>query len=145
MLWLLLFNVAVKVTVILGQTETQVSMQHWRIKPWMWSRHKKININWKTTLRKRTTKNTEDVDYWTPNNLNNLNSLTTVKAKCSQCKEDNWYVSDIWQFCSVLRRLSQSLMLLHMADQPGGEVCGTEIDEKIPLPVQHGEQVLHAA
>ena len=32
-----------------------------------------------------------------------------------------------------------------MADQPGGEVRGAEIDEIIPFPVHHGEQVLHAA
>lgn len=30
-------------------------------------------------------------------------------------------------------------------DWPGGEVCGAEIDEKIPFPVQHWEQVVHAA
>ncbi len=28
---------------------------------------------------------------------------------------------------------------------PGGEVGGTEVDEEIPFPVQHGQQVMHAA
>lgn len=28
--------------------------------------------------------------------------------------------------------------------RPRGEIRGAEVDEEIPLPVQHGEQVLHA-
>lgn len=27
---------------------------------------------------------------------------------------------------------------------PGREICRAEIDEKIPIPVQHGEKILHA-
>lgn len=30
-------------------------------------------------------------------------------------------------------------------DWPGGEVCSTEVDEEIPFPVEHRQQVLHAA
>lgn len=28
--------------------------------------------------------------------------------------------------------------------RPRGEIRGAEVDEEVPLPVQHGEQVLHA-
>lgn len=32
-----------------------------------------------------------------------------------------------------------------LLNQPGGEICSAQVDEKIPFPVQHGEKVLHAA
>lgn len=32
-----------------------------------------------------------------------------------------------------------------LGEWPGREVCGTEVDEEVPFPVEHGQQVLHAA
>lgn len=37
------------------------------------------------------------------------------------------------------------IVSINLADQPGGEVCAAEVDEKVPLPVRHGEEVRHAA
>lgn len=36
-------------------------------------------------------------------------------------------------------------MIRQNQGSPGGEVCGTEVDKEVPLPLKHGQQVLHAA
>lgn len=55
----------------------------------------------------------------------------------------------MWEWMYTLGKVQQRLAVefisVYMCDQPSWKVCGTEIDEKIPLPVQHGEQILHAA
>lgn len=55
---------------------------------------------------------------------NEAERLNAVSARITGCYHH------LWSYCT--------------ADRPGGEVSGTEVDEKVPLPVQHGEQVLHA-